>query len=68
MRNKTRLFFQNYFVSYSFRIACMFVLDNELTEIADTRNCNPQSFPNITDVSLKCTKGTSLFCALSSIF
>ena len=44
---------QNYFVSHSFKIACTFMLDNELSEIADTRNCNPQSFPNITDVSLK---------------
>jgi len=44
-----RLLSQNYFVSYSFKIACAFVLDNELSEIADTRNRNPQSFPNITD-------------------
>jgi len=48
-----RLLPQNYFVSYSFKIACTFALDNELSEIVDTRNCNPQSFPNITDVSLK---------------
>jgi len=48
-----RLLSQNYFVSYSFKIACAFVLDNELSEIADTRNRNPQSFPNISDVSLK---------------
>jgi len=58
---------ENYFVSYSFKIACTFVLDSELSETADTRNCNPQSFPNITDVSLKCNKGTLSFCALSSI-
>ena len=63
-----RLLSQNYFVSYSFKIACAFVLDNELSEIADTRNRNPQSFPNITDVSLKWIKGTLSFCALSSIF
>ena len=44
---------QNYFFSYSFRIACRFVLDNELREIADTRKGNPQSFPNVIDVSLK---------------
>ena len=48
-----RLLPQNYFFSYSFKIACAFVLDNELSEIADTRNANPQSFPNTTDVSLK---------------
>ena len=48
-----RLLSQNYFVSYSFKIACAYVLDNELSEIDDTRNRNPQSFPNITDVSLK---------------
>ena len=42
---------QNYFFSYSFKIACTFVSDNELIEIADTENCNLQSFPNITDVS-----------------
>ena len=41
-----RLLPQNYLVSYSFKIACMFVLDNELSEIADTRNFIPQSFPN----------------------
>ena len=59
---------ENYFVSYSFKIACTFVLDNELSEITDTRNCNPQSFPKVTDVSLKCSKGTLSFCAFSSIF
>ena len=59
---------ENYFVSYSFKMACIFVLDNELSEIADTRNCNPQSFPSITDVSLKCNKGTLSVCALYSIF
>ena len=42
---------QNYFFPYSFKIACTFVSDNELIEIADTENCNLQSFPNITDVS-----------------
>ena len=42
---------QNYFFSCSFKIACTFVSDNELIEIADTENCNLQSFPNITDVS-----------------
>ena len=61
-----RLLHQNYFVSYSFKIACTFVADNELREIADTRNCNPQSFPKITDVSLKCNKGTLSFCCISS--
>jgi len=49
-------------------MACIFVLDNELSEIADTRNCNPHNFPSITDVSLQCNKGTLSFCALSSIF
>jgi len=44
------------------------VADNELREIADSRNCNPLSFPKVTDVSLKCNKGTLSFCALSSIF
>ena len=47
-----RLLPQNYFVSYSFKIACAFVADNELREIADTRNCNPQSFPKVTDCLL----------------
>ena len=48
-----RLLPQNYFVSYSFRIACTLVLDNALSEIADTRNGNPQSYPKIMDVSRK---------------
>ena len=48
-----RLLPQNYFFSYSFKIACTFVVDSELSEIANTRNCNPQSYPNVTDVLLK---------------
>ena len=44
----------------------MFV--NELKEIAETLNCNPQSFPKDTDEPSKWIVGTFSFFAFSSIF
>ena len=44
----------------------MFV--NELKEIAETLNCNPQSFPKDTDEPSKWMIGMFSFCAFSSTF
>ena len=43
----------HYFSSASFNMDCMFVSFNDFSEIVDTRNGKPQSFPNATDVPLK---------------
>jgi len=44
------------------------VFVNELKEIADTLNCNPQSYPKDTDEKSKYTIGMFSFFAFSSIF